>query len=242
MPLGLNLLAIFAFAVKGLAGFGPALFIVPVLGLFWPLRQVVPYTAFLLFLANLPMLWLVRGGLAPRRDLPAAAAYALGLVLGTRLLVALPEARLKFALGLVLLVFALWSLVRLPSPETAPPADAAELVRLGLVMLSGGLIVGALGAGALPLFVYLPLRYPPAAMRALFTSAFGLGTLAWTLANWQAGLLTWPLVQLALLTLPGMLAGLFLGAWLFERLPRRGQVRFVSLLLVPVALRLMGVF
>jgi len=242
VPLGLNLLAIFAFAVKGLAGFGPALFIVPVLGLFWPLRQVVPYTAFLLFLANLPMLWLVRGGLAPRRDLPAAAAYALGLVLGTRLLLALPEARLKFALGLVLLAFALWSLVRLPSPETAPPADAVELVRLGLVMLSGGLIVGALGAGALPLFVYLPLYYPPAAMRALFTSAFGLGTLAWTLANWQAGLLTPELVRLALLSLPGTLAGLLLGAWLFERLPRRGQVRFVSLLLVPVALRLMGAF
>ncbi len=242
MALGLNLLAVFAFAVKGLAGFGPALFIVPVLGLFWPLRQVVPYTAFLLFLANLPMLWLVRQGLEPRRDLPAATAYALGLVLGTRLLVALPEARLKFALGLVLLVFALWSLVRLPSPETAPPLNAAELVRLTLVMASGGLIVGALGAGALPLFVYLPLRYPPAAMRALFTVAFGLGTLAWTLANAQAGLLTAGLVRLALLSLPGTLAGLWLGARLFERLPRGGQVRAVALLLVPVALKLMGAF
>lgn len=242
MPLGLNLLAVFAFAVKGLAGFGPALFIVPVLSLFWPLRQVVPYTAFLLFLANLPMLWLVRRGLEPRRDLPAAAAYASGLVIGTRLLVALPEARLKFALGLVLLVFALWSLVRLPAAGAAPPPDAAELARLTLVMLSGGLLVGALGAGALPLFVYLPLRYPPAAMRALFTSAFGLGTLAWTLANWQAGLLTPELVRLALLSLPGTLAGLWLGARLFERLPQRGQVRAVALLLVPVALKLMGAF
>ncbi len=242
MAAALNLLAVFAFAVKGLAGFGPALFLVPVLSLFWPLRQVVPYTAFLLFLANLPMLWLVRRGLEPRRDLPAAAAYALGLVLGTRLLVALPEARLKFALGLVLLVFALWSLVRLPTAGAAPPPDAAELARLTLVMLSGGLLVGALGAGALPLFVYLPLRYPPAAMRALFTSAFGLGTLAWTLANWQAGLLTGELVRLALLSLPGTLAGLWLGARLFERLPQRGQLRAVALLLVPVALKLMGAF
>ncbi|WP_457636625.1 TSUP family transporter [Oceanithermus sp.] len=163
-------------------------------------------------------------------------------MLGTRLLVMLPEVQLKLALGIVLLAFALRSLVRLPAPEAAPPLDAAELARLLAVMASGGLIVGALGAGALPLFVYLPLRYLPAAMRALFTSAFGLGTLAWTLANWQAGLLTGPLARLALLTLPGMLAGLFLGAWLFERLPGRGRVRLVSLLLVPVALRLMGVF
>ena len=242
MVLLTNLLALFAFAVKGLAGFGPALFIVPVLSLFWPLKQVVPYTAFLLFLANLPMLWLVRKGLEPRRDLPAALAYAAGIVLGTRLLIAVPEERLKFALGLVLLTFALWSLVRLPTPATAPPLDRGERLRLFLVMISGGLIVGALGAGALPVFIYLPLRYPPAAMRALFTSAFGLGTLAWTLANWQAGLLAWPLVQLALLTIPGMLAGLLLGAWLFERLPRRGQVRLISLLLVPVALRLLGLF
>ncbi|WP_456411546.1 sulfite exporter TauE/SafE family protein [Oceanithermus sp.] len=242
MALGLNLLAVFAFAVKGLAGFGPALFLVPALSLFWPLRQVVPYTAFLLFLANLPMLWLVRRELEPRRDLPAAAAYALGLVLGTRLLLALPEARLKFALGVVLLVFSLWGLVWLPAPAAAPPLDAAELARLLAVMVSGGIIVGTLGAGALPLFVYLPLRYPPAAMRALFTSAFGLGTLAWTLANWQAGLLTGELVRLALLSLPGTLAGLWLGARLFERLPQRGQMRAVALLLVPVALRLMGVF
>lgn len=242
MIVALNLLALFAFMVKGLAGFGPALFIVPLLSLFWPLRQVVPYMAFLLFLANLPMLWLVRRGLEPRRDLPAAAAYALGLVLGTRLLIALPEAQLKFALGLVIFIFAAWTLVRLPPPQTAPPIDAAELLRLGLVMLSGGLFVGTLGAGALPLFVYLPLRYPPAAMRALFTSAFGLGTLAWTLANWQAGLLTPELVRLALLSLPGTLAGLWLGARLFERLPQRGQLRAVGLLLAVVALKLMGLF
>ncbi|WP_457630289.1 sulfite exporter TauE/SafE family protein [Oceanithermus sp.] len=237
-----NLLAVFAFAVKGLAGFGPALFIVPVLGLFWPLKQVVPYTAFLLFLANLPMLWLVRGGLEPRRDIPAALAYALGIVLGTRLLIAAPETWLRFALGLVLLVFALWSLVRLPGPGAAPEPSVAEQLRLGAVMLTGGLMAGALGAGALPLFVYLPLRYPPESMRALFTSAFGLGTLVWTLANWQAGLLTWPLARLALLTVPGMLAGLALGTWLFARLPDKGRVRAVALLLVPVALRLMGAF
>jgi len=238
----LNLLALFAFAVKGLAGFGPALFIVPLLSFFWPLREVVPYTAFLLFLANLPMLWLVRGGLEPRRDLPAAAAYALGLVLGTRLLVSLPEARLRFALGLVLLAFALWSLMRLPVPRIAPPPDAAELLRLALVMVAGGLLVGALGAGALPLFFYLPLRYPPAAMRAIFTSAFGLGTLAWTLANWQAGLLTAELAGIALSSLPGTLAGLWLGARLFEKLPQRGRMRAVALLLVPLALKLMGLF
>ncbi len=242
MVLLTNLLALFAFAVKGLAGFGPALFIVPVLSLVWPLRQVVPYTAFLLFLANLPMLWLVRKGLEPRRDLPVAIAYAAGIVLGTRLLITFPETWLKFALGLVLLAFALWSLVRLPAPEASPPLDGAEMARLISVTVTGGLIVGALGAGALPLFIYLPLRYPPAAMRALFTSAFGLGTLAWTLANWQAGLLTWPLVRLAVLTLPGMLTGLLLGAWLFKKLPRRGQVRLISLLLVPVALRLLGAF
>jgi len=242
MLLGVNLLAVFAFTVKGLAGFGPALFIVPALALFWPLKQVVPYTAFLLFMANLPMLWLVRRGLEPRRDLPAALAYAAGVVLGTHLLLTLPEQTLKLALGVVLLTFALWALVRVPSPSAAPPLDRGELLRLLAVMVGGGLIVGALGAGALPLFIYLPLRYPPTAMRALFTSAFSLGTLAWTLANWREGLLTGRLALLALASLPGVLLGLALGAWLFTRLPQKGQVRAVALLLVPAALKLMGVY
>ncbi len=242
MTLLVNILALFAFSVKGLAGFGPGLFIVPLLSLFIPLKEVIPYTALLLFFANLPMLWLVRKGLALRRDLPAALYYALGIVLGTRLLLALPEAQLKFALGLVLLIFAAWTLLRLPSPSAPPPLDRAEQLRLAAVTLSGGLLVGALGAGALPVFIYLPLRYPPKEMRALFTSVFAVGTLAWTLANWQAGLLTGELARLALQTLPGMLAGLWFGAWLYGRLPHRGRVRAVALLLLPAALKLMGVF
>ena len=241
MALWLNLVAILAFFVKGVAGFGPALFLVPLWSLFLPLKTVIPAVAFLLFLANLPMLALVARHLNPRRDLAAALPYALGLVLGTRVLLSWPEARLRAVLGLVLLLFALWSLVRPRAPEKLPALDAAELFRLALVGFSGGFLVGMVGAGALPFLIYVPLSYPKDEARALFTAVFVLGTMAWTVTYWVTGLLTPFAVKTALYALPGTLLGLWLGDRLARRLSGPSFVRVVGVLLVIPALKLLGV-
>ncbi len=237
-----NAVALFAFVVKGLAGFGPALFIVPTLSLVSPLKTVVPYTAFLLFLANLPMLYLVRRHLNVRRDLPAALAYALGIALGTHALIALPEMLLKKALGLVLLGFALWIFFRPSEPSKPPKETPGETLRLGLASFGGGFLVGMVGAGALPFLIYVPLRYPKNEARALFTAVFALGTLAWTLSYAATGLLRLEQVKLAFFTLPGVLLGLGLGNALASTLSQRAFARALGGLLVLPALKLLGLF
>ncbi len=237
----LNLVALLAFFVKGVAGFGPALFLVPLWSLFLPLKTGIPATAFLLFLANLPMLALVRRHLDARRDLAAALPYALGIVLGTRLLLVLPEAALRRVLGGVLLAFAGWILLRPAAPERPPAPGGGEALRLALVGFSGGFLVGMVGAGALPFLIYTPLRYPKDQARALFTAVFALGTLVWTATYAAVGLLGRAEVGLALSALPGTLAGLALGQRVAERLSPEGFARLVGLLLVYPALRLLGV-
>ncbi len=238
MALLWNLIATVAFFVKGVAGFGPALFLVPLGSLLWPIKTVVPATAFLLFLANLPMLAFVRRHLNPRRDLAAALPYAVGIVLGSQLLLALPEATLRRILGALLLLFALWVLLRPSPPERAPAAGPAELVRLALVGFSGGFLVGMVGAGALPFLVYTPLRYPKDEARALFTAVFSLGTLVWSTTYAALGLLGGKEVGLALLALPGTLFGLWLGQRAAARLSPVGFSRLVGLLLLYPGIRL----
>ena len=242
MAFVLNLVALFAFFVKGVAGFGPALFLVPLWSLFLPLKTVVPATAFLLFVANLPMLFLVRRHLNPRRDLAAALPYAAGVVLGTRFLVALPEATLRRVLGVLLLAFAAWVLTRPRVPQKSPRLSLGERLRLAAVGFSGGFLVGMVGAGALPFLVYTPLRYPKDEARALFTAVFALGTLVWTASYLLFGLLGKEEAGLALLALPGTLAGLWLGNRAAGRLSPLGFARAVGVLLVIPGAKLTGLF
>jgi len=240
----LNLVALFAFFVKGVAGFGPALFLVPLWSLLLPLKQVqvVPATAFLLLLANLPMLFLVRRHLNPRRDLAAALPYALGIVLGTRCLLALPEAVLRRVLGALLLAFAAWVLIRPRVPSKSPRLSRGEQMRLAAVGFSGGFLVGMVGAGALPFLVYTPLRYPKDEARALFTAVFALGTLVWAGSYLLFGLLGKEEASLALLALPGTLAGLWLGNRTAGRLSPTAFARVVGVLLVVPGAKLAGLF
>ncbi len=242
MAFVLNLVALFAFFVKGVAGFGPALFLVPLWSLFLPLKQVVPATAFLLFLANLPMLFLVRRHLNPRRDLAAALPYALGIVLGTRCLLALPETTLRRVLGVLLLAFAAWVLIRPRVPSKSPRLSPGEQMRLAAVGFSGGFLVGMVGAGALPFLVYIPLRYPKDEARALFTAVFALGTLVWAGSYLLFGLLGQEEAGLALLALPGTLAGLWLGNRAARRLSPPAFARVVGALLVIPGAKLAGLF
>ncbi len=241
MAFVLNLVALLAFFVKGVAGFGPALFLVPLWSLVLPLKTVVPATAFLLFLANLPMLFLVRRHLNPRRDLAAAVPYALGIVLGTRLLIALPETALRRVLGALLLLFAAWVLARPRPPKRAPGLSRGELFRLMAVGFSGGFLVGMVGAGALPFLIYTPLRYPKDQARALFTAVFSLGTLVWTASYALFGLLGKAEAAIALSALPGTLAGLAVGGRVAGRLSPEGFARLVGALLVIPGLKLLGV-
>jgi len=239
MAVVLNLVATLAFFVKGVAGFGPALFLVPLWSLFLPIKTVIPATAFLLFLANLPMLFFVRTHLKPRRDLPVAAVYALGIVLGTELLITLPEVAIRKMLGSVLLAFAIWVVFKPIAPLHPPPLGPSEVARLLLVSFTGGFLVGFLGAGALPFLMYIPLRYPKNEARAIFTAVFALGTLAWTATYAFTGLLGKNEVFLALNALPGMLLGLLLGQWVAGRIPPERFNKLIGLLLVYPALRLL---
>lgn len=227
-----------AFVVKGLTGFGPALFIVPIFGLFLPLSDVVPISGALLLVSNIPLALTSWGSVPKRMFIPTAASFALGVSLGARLLVVLPEAVLLNILSVTLAAFCGYQLWGGRNIQQMPVWHYLETVRLGIAALASGLLVGAVGAGALPLIVYLGLRYPKAHFRLLLTYVFLVGSMTQVIVYSLRGLYD-PLALglTALLMLP-MLAGLWLGSKLFGSVNQRVFNRAIGALLMLPALRL----
>ena len=233
------LTTVIAFVIKGLTGFGPALVMIPVFSYFLPFTEVVPISGALLFFSNLPLAFSGRGQLPKRSFLPAAIGFGIGVVLGGNLLVILPEAVLQQILGVTLIGFCGYQLWGGRQVDERPLLDRGEQVRLLVVSSLSGLIVGAVGAGALPLIIYLGLRYPKANFRLLLTYVFLVGSASQVAVYSLRGLYT-PDV---LLWSAGLIVPMFLGLWLgslfFGRVPQRTFNRVVGVLLLLPAVQLL---
>lgn len=239
MLVTLALTTVIAFLIKGLTGFGPALVMVPVFSFFMPLTEVVPISGALLLISNLPLALSSWGNLPKRSFVPAALGFGAGVALGGNLLVLLPEEVLLHVLGFALVGFCLYQLWGGPEVAERPPFDKAEQARLmGFASLSG-LIVGAVGAGALPLIMYLGLRYPKANFRLLLTYVFLVGSTAQVIVYSLRDLYTLEvLTTTSLLVLP-MFAGLWLGSLLFGQVNQRAFNRAIGVFLLLPAFRLL---
>ena len=230
---------IIAFFIKGLTGFGPALVMVPVFSFFMPLTEVVPISGALLLISNVPLALSGWGDLPKRSFVPAALGFGAGVALGGNLLVLLPEAVLLHVLGFALIGFCLYQAWGGRNVAERPPLDRAEQFRLmGFASLSG-LIVGAVGAGALPLIMYLGLRYPKANFRLLLTYVFLVGSTAQVIVYSLRDLYTPEVLTITSLLILPMFAGLWLGSLMFGQVNQRAFNRAIGLLLLLPALKLL---
>lgn len=235
----LILTTIAAFFVKGLAGFGPALVMIPVFSFFMPLTEVVPLSGALLLLSNIPLALSGRGKLRRRMFVPAALGFGVGVAFGGQLLVLLSEALLLHILGVTLIGFCAYQLWGGRDVEVAPPWTRREAALLLSVSVFSGLIVGAVGAGALPLIVFLGLRYPKTEFRLLLTYVFLVGSASQVIVYGARGLYTPEVLTMFLWLVGPMLAGLWLGSSLFGIVKQRTFNRAVGVLLVLPAIRLL---
>lgn len=204
--------------VVGIAGFGGG----PVVLSIWLLFLEPTVAAPALMLAGvfflLPAMWSVRGGIKPRRIVPFAIGAAIGLPLGTQLLIALTSEQIKFAIGVFLVAFAavrlLW-LQRYQLPLTGRQALLAD----GGVGTFGGIVCGTTALPG-PIFsmwcgmrgwskdeqrgVYQPLNYAVCVMSVVSFASVGLITeKVMTVSAWAA---------------PSIIVGVLLGTPLYKRM------------------------
>ena len=231
-PVEIAALAAAAFAgsiVFGLTGFGAALVTVPIATHFVPL----PFALALFVLMDLANAFRV-GFENPKNAVRSewtrmVPTILVGTVAGITLLVNLPRAAATLALGIFVLLFAIYSLTR--------RGDAQRMVSVRWAWLAGftgGVTCTLFGAGGPPYAMYLSHR---GLAKEQIRATMGFATLTSislrTVAFFATGFLLDAKVWLyAIAIIPAGLAGLWAASHLFKRISREMLMRVVALMLL----------
>lgn len=223
------------YSVFGLTGFGSTVLALPLLAHFVPLKFAVPLLLLLDFAAALTLSTRARKGVRRDELAPLVPFLLAGMVLGLTLLINVPEAPLLTALGVLLLAYAGYGLVRRP---VALRLSRVWAVPIGLV---GGALAALFGTGVVLVAPYIAGRLPDKdEFRATASATVLLNAVARTVLFGVAGLLTQEgLLWSALLLLPSMFVGLFIGQRLHAVVAPGGVVRAVYGVLLIAGLSLL---
>src|SRR5580692_3149449 len=171
--------------------------------------------------------WKLRRSIKPARLLPFLAGAVIGVPMGVELLRWTSPA-LRISVGVVLVLFSLYSLVR---PQLAPvtAGKAAD----GAIGVFNGVIGGATGLAGIALTIWCTLRgWPRAEQRATF-QPIGVWVFLMT-GLWLGGmgLVRADTLRLFVIGLPLLLAGTWVGLRLYARLDEAGFRKVVLGLLL----------
>ena len=231
-PVEIAALVAAAFAgsvIFGVTGFGAALITVPFATHFVPL----PFALALFVLMDLANAFRV-GFENPKNAVRAewtrmVPTILLGTIAGVTLLVNLPRGAATLALGVFVLLFALYSLLGHP--------DAQRVVSSGWAYVAGfagGVTSTVFGAGGPPYAIYLSHR---GLAKEQYRATMGFATLTSislrTVAFLATGILLDPKVwTYAVFVVPAGLAGIWAAGHLFRRISRETLMRAVALMLL----------
>jgi uncharacterized membrane protein YfcA len=231
-PLEIAALVAAAFAgsvIFGVTGFGAALITVPFATHFVPL----PFALALFVLMDLANAFRV-GFENPKNAVKSewtrmVPMIVVGTVAGVTLLVNLPRGAATMALGVFVVLFALYSLVK--SPDTQRVVSSRWAWFAGL---TGGITSTIFGAGGPPYAMYLSQR---GLTKEQYRATLGLSTLTSisirTVAFLATGILLDPKVWLyAVFVVPAGLAGIWAASHLFRRMSRELLMRAVAFMLL----------
>lgn len=223
-----------AYVIRGITGFGSGLIAVPLLALFMPLQFVVPWVLLLDFTASILIGGFNFGRVKWREIGILIPLGTLGVVLGTGLLVNLPQAPMLFALAVFVLVFALRSVFNVHGDKPASRLWAIP------ASLTGGTVGALFGTGGPPYVIYLTHRIrDKGALRATLSALFFTEGLARIVSFAAAGLLLSTRVWLAYLAaLPLVLGALYVGGRAHVGLAPAQMTRLIGMLLLVSSLSL----
>jgi uncharacterized membrane protein YfcA len=200
-------LVLFAAFVQSLSGFGFAVVIMPLVTLMLGLRTAAPLVAAIALTVYAINVLRFRHAINLAEVLRLAAASALGIPVGIWILSSLDEAIVQQVLGLMLIIFALYSLAR--------PSGHRVLSR-HWVYPSGflaGCLGGAYNTPGPPAIVYGTLRqWPRDEFRAALQTLFLINATLVVASHFVAEHMTLQILGLYLYALPALGLGIFLAS------------------------------
>jgi len=224
----LAFIIVFAYTVFGLTGFGSSITAMPLLVQVVPLRMAVPLM--LVFdLTSSILLGLKNRRAIERREVLRILPFMLaGMALGVVTLVRAPERILMLVLGIAILCYSAWSLLRRAPPQ---PFRAGWAAPFGTI---GGFFTATFGAGGPFYTIYLARRVADKlALRATIGGVLFVSALARLVLFSGAGLYGQPdLLRLAATLFPFAMGGLYLGNRLHAYLPAARVIQAIWVVLI----------
>lgn len=220
--------AFFGGLTSGLSGFAMGLVVSGV----W-LHIIAPeQNALLIALCGLVTqgsgIWRVRRAINWRTILPFILGSAVGVAAGTALLATIDQETVRLSIGILLIVYSLYSIVR-PAIK-APEGGVATHVGVGV---ANGLIGGLTGLGGIAMTVWGQLRggskdaqratFQPVMFATFFMTAISLSFV---------GAYTVETMKLYALALPALIVGIGCGIWLYGKLDDAAFRRVILILLL----------
>jgi uncharacterized protein len=212
--------------IQACIGFGFSLVAAPLLTLVISPTKVVVIMTLLSFVSNLFMITDTRKSLRLKLILPLVAGAMIGLPIGVYILGHLEPRLIKALVGVIVIIFAV-----ILTPGIQLPLSWSQYVLFPAGFISG-IIHASTSLGGPPVVVALASQQVEKNIfRATTTSLFllmNIGILP--VMAWQ-GLLEWSTVKLALINLPALCIGTWIGTVISRHVP---EILFRKLVLVAV--------
>ncbi len=175
--------------------------------------------------------WKLRHSILPHRVAPFIVGSAIGIPAGVAALRWISPMHFRIGVGVLLIVFSLYNLVRPKLPEMKAAGRSADAT----VGFFNGALGGATGLGGILPTIWSGLRcWPRDEQRAVFQPT-AVATFLMTIAAFGGvGIITLDTVRLFMIGLPPLVAGSWLGWMLYGKLDE-GAFRKVVLVLLLVS-------
>ncbi len=236
---GLNLAlflvaAFFGGLTSGLSGFAMGLVVSGV----W-LHIIMPeQNALLIALCGLVTqgsgIWRVRHAIRWQAVLPFIIGGALGVPAGTALVTTVDQHTLRLSMGVLLVVYSLYNLIR----PALRPFQSGVLADFG-IGVANGLIGGLTGLGGIAVTIWCQLRGGPKdVQRAIFQPVMFATFVMSAISFAVAGAFTLETLKLYAFVLPVLVAGIWCGLKLYGKLDDATFRKIILLLLLVLGLTL----
>jgi uncharacterized membrane protein YfcA len=179
-------------------------------------------------------IWRVRHAIKWRTILPFIVGGAIGVPLGTALLTTVNQDTLRMTMGVLLVLFSLYGLIR----PAFKPVGGGVPVELGVGVVNG-LIGGLTGLGGIAVTIWSQLQAGPKdAQRAIFQPVL-FSTFAMTAVSLAfVGAYTVETMKLYALALPALILGVWCGLKLYGKLNDEAFRRVILILLLAAGISL----
>jgi len=221
--------------VRATLGFGEALMAVPVLALIIPIQVAAPVAVLISISVAAVILLQDWRHVHVRSASWLILATLVGTPLGLLLLTRVPGNAVKACLGVLILAFALYGLVR---RELGVLKDDRLAWAFGF---SAGVLGGAYGMNGPPLVIYGALRgWSAQRFRATLQGYFLIASMMAMAGYGLSGLWTAGVTHYYLVSLPGVAIAMVLGRLAVARMNARVFMRWVNAALIVIALILIA--